>query len=231
VPLYEVAAARHDTVKADSGVRVGFWRAVSHNMNVFANESFFDELAHSAKADPVAYRRSLLDEHPRMQKVLDRLVDASGWGKSAPAGRHRGVAAFEGYGTYIGGVLEISMEDGAPKVHKITIVADPGAMVNPDTVEAQIQSSIVYGLSAALWGEITVEKGRVQQSNFDDFRVMRNHEVPDIKIVLMDSTEAPGGIGEPATSLMAPALANAVFAATGKRVRETPITADRIRRA
>jgi len=131
---------------------------------------------------------------------------------------------MEGYDTYMAQVVEISMKDGAPVVHKVTVVADLGRMVNPDTVEAQIQSSVIFGLSAALWGEITVDKGRVQQFNFDTFRVMRNHEAPLIDIVLVDSREKPGGIGEPATSLVAPAVGNAIFAATGKRIRRTPFT-------
>ncbi|HNB45670.1 MAG TPA: molybdopterin-dependent oxidoreductase, partial [Burkholderiaceae bacterium] len=159
VPLYDIPAARHDAVKHDAGLRVGYWRAVSHNMNTFANESFIDELAAAAGKDPVAYRLSLLETQPRLANVLKTLAAKAGWGTPAAAGRYRGVAVFEGYETHIGAVLEISMKDGAPQVHRVTVVADPGRMVNPDTVEAQIQSSVVYGLSAALWGEITVDKG------------------------------------------------------------------------
>jgi isoquinoline 1-oxidoreductase beta subunit len=231
VPLYDIPVARHDAVKHDAGLRVGYWRAVSHNMNAFANESFIDELAAAAGKDPVAYRLSLLETQPRLANVLKTLAAKAGWGTPAAAGRHRGVAVFEGYETHIGAVLEISMKDGAPQVHRVTVVADPGRMVNPDTVEAQIQSSVVYGLSAALWGEITVDKGRVQQFNFDTYRVMRHNEVPAIDITLLESREKPGGIGEPATSLMAPALANAVFAATGKRVRRMPIRPETIAQA
>ena len=224
VPLYAIPAARHDVVKHDAGIRVGYWRAVSHNMNAFANESFIDECAAAAGKDPVAYRMSLLDKHPRMISVLKQAADKSGWGTPAAAGRFRGVALMEGYDTYMAQVAEISMKDGVPVVHKVTVVADLGAMVNPDTVEAQIQSSVIFGLSAALWGDITVDKGRVQQFNFDTFRVMRNNEAPLIDIVLVQSREKPGGIGEPATSLVAPAVGNAMFAATGKRVRRTPFT-------
>jgi isoquinoline 1-oxidoreductase beta subunit len=231
VPLYDIPAARHDAVKHDAGLRVGYWRAVSHNMNAFANESFIDELAAAAGKDPVAYRLSLLETQPRLANVLKTLAAKAGWSTPAAAGRYRGVAVFEGYETHIGAVLEISMKDGAPQVHRVTVVADPGRMVNPDTVEAQIQSSVVYGLSGALWGEITVDKGRVQQFNFDSYRVMRHNEVPAIDITLIESREKPGGIGEPATSLMAPALANAVFAATGKRVRRTPIRPEAIAQA
>jgi isoquinoline 1-oxidoreductase subunit beta len=156
---------------------------------------------------------------------LNQAAARSGWGTAAPAGRFRGVALMEGYDTYMAQVAEISMEGGTPKVHKVTVVADLGRMVNPDTVEAQIQSSIIFGLGAALWGEITVDQGRVQQTNFHQFRVMRNNEAPQIDITLVPSTEKPGGIGEPATALVGPAVANAVFAATGKRARKMPFTA------
>lgn len=231
VPQYDIPAARHDVVKHNAGVRVGYWRAVSHNMNAFANETFIDECAAAAGKDPVAYRLSMLDKSPRMAAVLKLAADKAGWGSAAPAGRSRGVAMMEGYDSYLAEVVEISMKDGAPVVHKVTVVADIGAMVNPDTVEAQIQSSVIFGLSAALWGEITVDKGRVQQFNFDKFRVMRNNEAPDIQITMVQSNAKPGGIGEPATSLTAPAVGNAIFAATGKRARRTPFTPEYLAKA
>ncbi len=230
-PLYAFPAIRQDVVKHDAGVRVGYWRAVSHNMNAFANECFIDECAVAAGQDPVAYRLSLLDAQPRMSNVLKRAAAKGGWGTPAPAGRFRGVAMMEGYDTYMAQVVEISLKDGAPVVHKVTVVADLGAMVNPDTVLAQIESSVIFGLSGVLWSEITVDKGRVQQFNFDRFRVMRNNEAPVIDMVLVPSTEKPGGIGEPATALVGPAVANAVFAATGKRVRRMPLTAEAITQA
>ena len=225
---YEVPASRHDIVKHDAGVRVGYWRAVSHNMNAFANKTFFDELAVAAGKDPVAYRMALLNKEPRFARVLKLAAEKSGWGSPAAVGRYRGVSLMEGYDTYMAQVAEVSMKDGAPVVHRVTVVADLGRMVNPDTVEAQIQSSIIFGLSGALWGEITIDKGRVQQSNFNTYRVMRNNEAPLIDIVLVDSTEKPGGIGEPATALIGPAVGNAVFAATGKRVRRMPFTPENI---
>ncbi len=228
---YNIPASRHDMIKHDAGLRVGYWRAVSHNMNAFANESFIDELAAAAGQDPVAYRMSLLQGQPRFLNVLQQVADKSGWGKPLAAGRSRGVSLMEGYDTYMAQVAEISMVGGEPKVHRVTVVADLGRMVNPDTVEAQIQSSIIFGLSAALWGEITVDKGRVQQANFNTYRIMRNNESPQIDIVLVDSTEKPGGIGEPATALVAPAVANAMFAATGKRVRRMPFTAENVAKA
>ena len=230
-PLYAIPAIRQDVVKHDAGVRVGYWRAVSHNMNAFANESFIDECAAAAGQDPVAYRMALLDGQPRMASVLKQAAAKAGWGTPAPAGRFRGVSLMEGYDTYMAQVAEVSIKDGAPVVHKVTVVADLGAMVNPDTVQAQIQSSVIFGLSGVLWSEITLEKGRVQQFNFDSFRVMRNNEAPQIDIVLVPSSEKPGGIGEPATALVGPAVANAVFAATGKRVRKMPLTAEALAQA
>ena len=225
---YDIPATSHAMIKHDAGLRVGYWRAVSHNMNAFANESFMDELAAAAGKDPVAYRLSLLDKQPRFANVLKLAAQKAGWGSPAAAGRSRGVALMEGYDTYMAQVAEVSMKDGAPVVHKVTVVADLGRMVNPDTVEAQIQSSIIFGLSTALWGDITVDKGRVQQNNFHSYRIMRNNEAPVIDITLVDSTEKPGGIGEPATALIGPAVANAVFAAVGKRVRRMPFTAENI---
>jgi isoquinoline 1-oxidoreductase subunit beta len=228
VPPYEVGPHRFDMVKKDVGVRVGYWRAVSHNMNAFANETFFDELAAAAGKDPVAYRLSLLDPNSRFANVLKLAAEKAGWGSAAPAGRFRGVALMEGYDTYMAQVAEISMQGGVPVVHRVTVAADLGRMVNPDTVEAQIQSSVIFGLTASLYNEITIDKGRVQQSNFDRYRMMRNNEAPQIDIVLVRSTAAPGGIGEPATALVGPAVGNAIFAATGKRLRRMPFTAENV---
>jgi len=221
VAPYEVANSQHDLVIHDSGLRVGYWRAVSHNANAFANESFIDELAAAAGKDPLAYRMAMLSGKPRFATVLKLATDKAGWGK-APAGRFQGLALMEGYDTYMAQVAEISVSGGQIRVHKVTVATDLGRMVNPDTVEAQIQSSVVFGLTAALWGEITLDKGRVRQANFDTYRLMRINEAPLIDIVLVNSTEKPGGIGEPATALIGPAVGNAVFAATGKRLRSLP---------
>jgi isoquinoline 1-oxidoreductase beta subunit len=230
VAAYEIPVTSHETVKHDAGLRVGYWRSVSHALNAFANESFIDECAAAAGQDPVQYRLSLLSNQPRFANVLKMAAEKSGWGTPV-AGRSRGVALMEGYDTYMAQVAEISMNGGVPVVHKVTVVADLGRMVNPDTVEAQIQSSIVFGLSAALYGEITLDKGRVQQTNFDRYRVVRMNEAPTIDITLIQSTEKPGGIGEPATALIGPAVANAIFAANGKRVRQMPFSAENIARA
>jgi isoquinoline 1-oxidoreductase beta subunit len=228
---YEIPATRHEMVKHDAGLRVGYWRSVSHALNAFANESFIDECAAAAGKDPYAYRMSLLTTKPRFANVLRMAAEKSGWGTAAPAGRSRGMALMEGYDTYMAQVAEVSMKDGVPVVHRVTVVADLGRMVNPDTVEAQIQSSIVFGLTAALYGEITLDKGRVEQTNFDRYRIVRMNESPAIDITLVQSTEKPGGIGEPATALIGPAVANAVFAATGKRVRRMPFSAQNISQA
>ncbi len=225
VAPYEIPNTQHDLVIHDSGLRVGYWRSVSHNMNAFANESFIDELAAAAGEDPVKYRLALLKDKPRFKHVLNTAAETAGWGGALPKGRARGVALMEGYDTYMAQVAEVSVDQGAVKVHRVVIVADLGRMVNPDTVQAQIQSCIIFGMSAALLHQATIKNGRIEQTNFDNFPVVRMNEAPQIDIVLVPSTEKPGGIGEPATALIGPAIANAVFAATGKRVRTMPITA------
>jgi isoquinoline 1-oxidoreductase beta subunit len=174
---------------------------------------------------------SLLQKQPRFANVLKLATDKAGWGTPLPAGRARGVALMEGYDTYMAQVAEISLVDGAIRVHKVTVAADTGRMVNPDTVEAQIQSSVVFGLGAAVMQEITLDKGRVQQTNFHQFPIVRMHESPVIDIILVDSNEKPGGMGEPATALVAPAVANALASLTGKRLRKLPMTADAIKAA
>lgn len=228
---YEIPAIRHDIVKHDAGLRVGYWRSVSHSLNAFANESFMDELAAAAGQDPYQYRMALLTKQPRYANVLKLAAEKAGWGQPLPAGRARGIALMEGYGSYLAQVAEISLEGGAVKVHRVTVAVDPGRMVNPDTIEAQAQSGVVFGMGAALLQEITVENGRVQQTNFDTFPLVRMHEAPVIDVVLVESSEKPGGIGEPATALIAPAIANAVATLTGKRVRKLPMTPQAIARA
>ena len=228
---YEIPNSQHDLVIHDSGMRVGYWRAVSHNMNAFANESFMDELAVAAGKDPYQYRMALLKNKPRHANVLKLAADKAGWGKPLPAGRALGIALMDGYDTYIAQVAEISLENGAIKVHRVTVAADLGRMVNPDTVSAQIQSSVVFGMGSSLMQEITLEKGRVQQTNFHNFLLPRMNESPAIDIILVDSSEKPGGVGEPATALIGPAIANALAKLTGKRVRKLPMTADTIKMA
>jgi isoquinoline 1-oxidoreductase beta subunit len=222
VAPYDVPNTSHDLIIHDTGIRVGYLRAVSHTMNCFANESFMDELAHAAGKDPVAYRMELLSKEPRFANVLKIAADKAGWGKKLPAGRALGVALMEGYGTYMAQIAEVSVSGGDIKVHKVTVACDCGRMVNPGIVRQQLESGIVYGLSHALYSDITVTNGRVDQNNFNDFRILRTTETPEMDIILVDSTEKPGGTGEPSTSLIAPAVANAVFTATGKRMRSMP---------
>ncbi len=224
---YNIANTQHDLVIHDTGIRVGYWRAVSHNMNAFANESFMDELAKAAGKDPYEYRMSLLAGKPRFANVLKLAADKAGWGKPLAKGRALGIALMEGYDTYMAQVAEVSLNDsGEVQVHRVTVAADLGHMVNPDTVEAQIQSSIIFGMGAALKHQITMTAGRVQETNYHNFQPVRMNEAPKIDIVLVKSTEKPGGIGEPATAVVAPAIANAVAKLTGKRVRRLPITAE-----
>ncbi|WP_310646139.1 xanthine dehydrogenase family protein molybdopterin-binding subunit [Limnohabitans sp.] len=223
---YNIANTQHDLVIHDTGVRVGYWRAVSHNMNAFANESFIDELAKAAGKDPYAYRMGLLAGKPRFANVLKLAADKAGWGKPLPKGHALGIALMEGYDTYMAQVAEVSLDaNGEVQVHRVSVAADLGHMVNPDTVEAQIQSSIIFGMGAALKHQITMTGGRVQETNYHNFQPVRMHEAPKIDIVLVQSSEKPGGIGEPATAVVAPAIANAVAKLTGKRVRRLPITA------
>jgi isoquinoline 1-oxidoreductase subunit beta len=207
----------------DSPVPTGFWRSVSHGLNAFANESFIDEMAAAAGKDPLAYRRSLLAKEPKYLRVLDMAAEKSGWGKPLAAGRKLGVAVMEGYGTYIAQVAEVSVAGNEIKLHRMVVVADVGTMVNPNIVEQQIESSVVYGMGAALYDEITVKDGRVEQTNFHNYRAPRMNEIPRIEIHLIADGDKPGGIGEPVTALVAPTVANAVFALTGKRLRKLPL--------
>lgn len=223
VPPYAVANTAHDVIIHDTGFRVGYLRAVSHTMNAFANESFIDELAHTAGKDPVQYRMDLLANEPRFANVLKIAAEKAGYGRKLPKGRALGVALMEGYGTYMAQVAEVSVKGGDVKVHKVTVACDCGRMVNPEIVRQQLESGIIYGLSGALYGNITVKDGVVQQNNFNDFRVLRQNESPVIDVHLVDSTEKPGGVGEPSTSVIGPAVANAIFNASGKRVRSMPL--------
>jgi isoquinoline 1-oxidoreductase beta subunit len=217
IPSYQLSYSRQEV-----GVDVGYMRSVSHAPNCFAIECFMDELAALARRDPIDFRLALLEGKPRHRQVLELAKRRSGWGL-AKSGRFLGVALLEGYDSKLAQVAEISIAGGALKVHKITCVVDCGAVVNPRIVESQIESGIVFGLSAALWGEITLAEGRVQQGNFNDYRLLRLNEMPELDVHLVTSAEAPGGIGEAAVPPLAPALCNAVFAATGKRIRRLPL--------
>jgi isoquinoline 1-oxidoreductase beta subunit len=220
---YDIPNQTADVVIHETGLRVGYWRSVSHALNAFAYESFMDELALAAGKDPFEFRHVLLDKHPRLKRVLELAAEKAGWGKPLPAGRARGIALMEGYGTSMAQVAEISASGDRIRVHRVVVAADPGRMVNPNIVRQQLESSIIYGLSAALYGEVTLEDGRVQQTNFDHYPVVRMPESPAIDIHIVESEEKPAGIGEPGTALIGPAVANAVFAATGKRLRKLPL--------
>jgi isoquinoline 1-oxidoreductase beta subunit len=227
---YAIADMRVEYVRHEPPLATAFWRGVGPTHNVFVVESFIDELAHAAGQDPVAYRRSLLGKSPRMLGVLNLAAEKSGWTtrlKPMPGRRvGRGVSAQFAFGTYMAQVAEVSVgADGDVRVHRVVCALDCGQVVNPDTVVAQMEGGIVFGLTAALWSEITLEKGRVVQSNFGDYRMMRMNEAPRVEVHIVASHDDPGGIGEPGTAAIAPALANAVAAATGKRIRKLPIAA------
>ncbi len=221
IPAIQVEYVRHE----EPVLNTGFWRGVGVTHNNFVVESFIDELAAASKQDPVAYRRALLSKSPRARAVLDVAAQASGWGRKLPAGHGRGVSLmYSGWDTYVAHVAEVEVsKSGEVRVHRVVCAVDCGMVVNPDTVKAQMEGGIVFGISGALWGEITLKNGRVEQSNFNNYRVLRINETPVIEVHLVRNNEAPGGVGEPGTAATAPALANAVFAATGKRIRQLPL--------
>jgi isoquinoline 1-oxidoreductase subunit beta len=224
--LYDIPAIRVEYVRHEEpALNTGFWRGVGVTHNNFVIESFVDELAAAAKQDPAAFRRALLRKSPRATAVLDIATRASGWGKPLPEGRGRGVSVlFSEWGSYLAEVAEVSVSKaGEVRVHRVVCAVDCGTVVNPDTVKAQIESGIVFGISGALWGGVTLKNGRVEQSNFHDVRVMRINEAPAIEVHLVRNLEAPGGIGEPGTAVTAAAVSNAVFAATGRRIRKLPL--------
>ena len=208
------------------GIPTAFWRSVGPSHNVFVTESFIDEMAAAAKQDPVAYRRALLGKNPRAKAVLDLVAEKSGWGQPLPKGRGRGVSLQNVFGSYQAHVAEVEVsKDGTVRVHRVVCAADCGTVIYPDTVQAQIQSGVIFGTTAALYGEITLKSGRVEQGNFDTYQMIRINEAPAIEVHVVKSSEPPGGMGETGTSAVVPAIANAVFAATGKRLRKMPIDA------
>ena len=214
------------------GISTAFWRSVGPSHNVFVTESFVDELAAAARQDPVTYRRALLEQNPRARAVLDLAAEKSGWGQQLPKGRGRGIAIQFAFGSYLAQVAEVEVaKDGSVRVHRVVCAMDCGTVVNPDTVQAQIQSGVNFGVTAALYGEISLKNGRVEQANFDTYQILRMNEAPAIEVHLVKSSEAPGGMGEAGTSGIVPAVANAVFAATGKRLRKMPIDANALKQA
>jgi isoquinoline 1-oxidoreductase beta subunit len=202
----------------------GFWRGVNHNHNAIYLECFIDELAHAAGQDPLGFRRRLMADHPKHLAVLEAAAERAGWGRPAPAGVHRGLAQHMGFGSYTAAVAEVSVsEAGALRIHRIVAATDPGHAVNPGQIAAQVEGSFVYGLSALLYGECTLKGGRMQQENFDTYQVMRLREMPAVETIVMPSGGFWGGVGEPTIAVAAPAVLNAIFAATGKRMRTVPL--------
>jgi isoquinoline 1-oxidoreductase subunit beta len=225
---YGIPNLRVEYVRAEPpAVPTGFWRGVGPNNNVFAIESFMDELAHKAGKDPVAFRLAMLDGAPRLKAAIQLATEKSGWGGALPARTGRGIAAQVAFGSFIATVCEAEVdENGEVKIRRVVSAVDTGIAVNPDTIVAQLQGGLIFGLTAAMFGEITIAKGRVQQSNFHDYRMLRINEAPKIEIHLIASEEAPGGIGETGSTAGPPALGNALYAATGIRLRRLPIDRD-----
>ena len=221
--LYDVPNVHVDFQQQEIGIDVGYWRSVSHALNCFVVESFMDELAFSQRQSPLEFRKALLEKQPRMLKVL-KLVTKEAYYGYPPKGCYHGLAVMEGYGTYMATVAEIFLQNGKAKIRRMYCALDCGQQVNPDTVVAQVESSINFGLSALMWGEINIQNGRVQQTNFDRYKVLRMDDAARIDTYVVDSEEAPGGVGEPATALVAPAVCNAIYAATGRRLRSLPLT-------
>ncbi|SAL21247.1 aldehyde oxidase [Caballeronia terrestris] len=205
-------------------IPTAFWRGVGPTRGTFVVESFIDELAAQAKADPAAYRRDLLGKSPRARNVLDVATKAAGWNTALPKGQGRGLSVMHAFGSFFSIVTDVTVDDnGEVAVNRVVCAVDCGMVVNPNTVEAQIQGGIIFAITAALYGEVTIKDGRVEQSNFTDYRMLRLSQTPPIDVHIVKSAEAPGGIGEPGTAALAPALTNAIFAATSKRVRQLPV--------
>jgi len=230
---YAIANVFIDYVRVEPGLApTGWWRGVGPTHNTFMVEGFMDEMAAAAHQDPVAFRRRLLAGAPRALAVLDLAAAKAGWGRPLPAGRGRGVSLVASFGSFLAQVAEVTVAaDGSVTVDRVVCAVDCGQVVNPDIVRAQIEGGIMFGLTAALLGEITLEKGRVVQSNFDDYPLLTIADAPTVETHIVAGGEAPGGIGEPPTAAIAPAAANAVFAATGKRLRRLPMTAERVKAA
>jgi isoquinoline 1-oxidoreductase subunit beta len=225
--VYDLRNKRVDYVRVEPpGIPTAFWRSVGPSHNVLVVESFMDELAAAAKQDPVAYRLALLDKSPRAKTVLALAAEKAGWGGPLPERVGRGVSLQFVFASYMAQVAEVEVsKDGTVRVRRVVCAVDCGTPVNPDTIQAQIQSAIIFGITAALYGQITLKDGRVEQSNFHDYQMLRINEAPAIEVHIVQSSEPPGGMGECGTSAIVPAIANAIFAATGKRLRKMPVDA------
>jgi isoquinoline 1-oxidoreductase beta subunit len=202
----------------------GFWRGVNINQNAVYTECFIDELAHAADKDPLEFRRGLMADHPKNLAVLEAVAERAGWGKPAPAGVYRGLAVCKAFASYVAACAEVSVDSqGQLKIHRIVAATDPGHAVNPQQIEAQVEGSFVFGLSAMLYGECTVKDGRIEQDNFHTYPTMLMSEMPEVEVIIMPSGGFWGGIGEPTIAVAAPAVLNAIYAATGKRIRQLPL--------
>jgi isoquinoline 1-oxidoreductase beta subunit len=229
---YTISNVRVEWVNKDYGIPIGFWRSVGPSQNGFIVESFIDEMAHAAGKDPVEFRRGLLGKSPRHKAVLELAAAKASWGAPLPAGRARGCAVMFSYGSYVAHVAEVSVApSGTVHVHKLVGAIDPGFAVNPDQVKAQMEGGGIYALTALLYGAITIDRGRVQQSNFDDYPMVRINEAPVMETHILDSGAPAGGLGEPGVPTVAPAVCNAIFALTGKRIRSLPIQVDSLKSA
>jgi isoquinoline 1-oxidoreductase beta subunit len=220
---YAIPNIRVEYIESDPGIPYGFWRSVGASVQGYVVEAFIDEMATAAGKDPYQFRRDLLGRAPRHRAVLDLVAEKSGWGKPLPAGHGRGIAVMEAFGSIVGQVAEVSVANNAVKIHKIWCAVDTGWVINPDTIKAQMEGGTLYGLTAALKGEITIQNGRVMQHHFNDYQMIRHAEAPEVEVHIVPSTAEPGGIGEPSTALAAGALVNAVAAVTGKRIYKLPI--------
>jgi CO/xanthine dehydrogenase Mo-binding subunit len=223
---YAIPNLRVEYTPTETGIPVGFWRSVGHSHNAFIAESFFDELCHAAGLDPYRARYDLLAKHPRHRGVLELAATKAGWGNAVLPGIGRGIAVHESFGTFCAQVIDASVVGNRVRIHRIVVAIDCGRVVNPGLVAAQAESAVVFGLSAALKQQITFRKGRVQETNLNTYRPLRMFECPPIETYLVPSTEEPTGVGEPGLPPVAPALCNAIFAATGKRIRRLPIESE-----
>jgi isoquinoline 1-oxidoreductase beta subunit len=228
---YAIPNLQVDLVTTSIGVPVLWWRSVGSTHTAYATEAFIDELAEAAGKDPIEFRLAMLGDHPRHRAVLEKARDAAGWGGAAPEGVARGVAVAESFGSYVAQVADVRVDGDGVKVERVVCAVDCGVAVNPDVIKAQMEGGIGYGLGAILKSEITLDGGTVEQTNFDGYDVLRLEEMPDVEVHILDSTESPTGVGEPGVPPIGPAVANALFAATGKRIRVLPVSKQELRGA
>ena len=220
---YAVPNLKVDLITTKVGVPVLWWRSVGSTHTAYSTEVLIDELAQTAGKDPIEFRMSMLGDKPRHRAVLEKVKEASGWGQALEKGKGRGVAVAESFGSYVAQVVDVSVDQGSIKVERVICAVDCGTAVNPDVIKAQMEGGIGYGLSAILKGEITLKEGRVEQTNFDGYEVLHLDEMPQVEVHILPSKEGPTGVGEPGVPPIGPAVANAVFAATGKRIRLLPM--------